>query len=154
MYVAQLSVPSMASNSSKTGKNSSEYKVVKNQFGSIVKQSQHVLPMLASELFSNELIGELQHGKAMNNTQPEYNRASELIISILTKIERDSSCYSKFLSALKESDLGGVADDLDSALRTEKSHCSPAIPCAKPGEWVLSSSIYFESVCGKWENIS
>ena len=50
---------------------------------------------------------------------------------------------------LKESDLGGAADDLEAALREEQSRCSPAIPCAKPGECVLSSSSYSKSAYGK-----
>ena len=97
----------MASN---YGKDSSEYKVVRNQLVSIVKRSQHVLSILAGELFNIDLISDFELGKAMTNNHPAYNRASKLIESILTKIEKDSTCYSTFVEALRESDLRDVAD--------------------------------------------
>ena len=43
-----------------------------------------------------DLIGELELGKATNNNQPEYNRASEVIRSILTEIDSDNSYYASF----------------------------------------------------------
>ena len=124
----------MASN---YGKNSSEYKIVRILFGLIVKRSQYVLSVLANELFSKDLISVYEHGKATNNNQPAFDRASVLISSILTKIENDSSYYSTFVEALRESDLRVVADDLESALSEEKSSYSPSFPLGKPGEYFL-----------------
>ena len=123
----------MASNSRKNSKDSPEYKAVKIQFGSIVKRSQFVLSVLANELFSKDLISDFEHGKAMNNNQPAFDRASELIKSILTKIENDSSYYGTFVEALRESDLRDAADDLEST----KSSCSPSLPLGKHGEYFL-----------------
>ena len=123
----------MASNSRKNGKDSSEYKVVKDQLRSIVNRSQYVLSVLAIELFSKDLISDFEHGKAINNNQPAFDRASELIKSILIKIENDSSCYSTFVKALRVSDLQDVAYDLE----FPKSSCSPSFPIGKPGEYFL-----------------
>ena len=123
----------MASNSRKYGKDSSEYRVVKNRFSSIVSRSQYVLSVLANELFSKDLISDFEHGKAMSNNQPAFDRASEVIKSILTRIENDISCYSTFVKALRQSDLRDVADDLESA----KSSCSLSLPLGKPGECYL-----------------
>ena len=93
--------------------------------------------MLAIELFSKNLISDFEHGKATNNNQPAFDRASELIKSILTKIENDSSCYSTFVKALRESDLKDVANNLESVLSEEKSSYSPYFPLGKPGEYFL-----------------
>ena len=123
----------MASNSEK-GKNSEEYKVFKKLFKSIISRIQHDLPMLANELFSRELISEFEYSNAMNNNQPAYYRASVMIKSILTKIENDISFYSNFVLALRESDLGGVAADLESSLSNENFRCS-TFPHA--GEYIL-----------------
>ena len=125
----------MASNSLK-GKNSGEYKVVKKLFSSIISPIQHVLPMLANKLFSRDLISEFEHGNAMNSNQSAYCRASVMIMSILTKIENDISLYSNFVSALRDSDLGGVAADLESALSNENFCCS-IFPHA--GEYMLTN---------------
>ena len=109
----------MASNS-----NSEEYEVVKKRFGSIVSRTQPVLPVLANELFSRDLVSNIEHSNAMNSNQPVYLRASVMIMSILTKIKNDISWYSKFVSALMDSDLGSVATDLESSLNSEKSRSS------------------------------
>ena len=122
----------MASNSEK-GKNSEEYKVFKKLFKSIISRIEHVLPMLANELFSRDFISEFEYSNAMNNNQSAYYRASVVIKSILTKIENDISFYSKFVSALKDSDLRGVAADLESSLSNENFHCS-TVPHAIAGE--------------------
>ena len=125
----------MASNSQK-GKNSEEYKVVKKHFRSIISLIQHVLPMLANELFSRDFISEIEHGNAMNNNQSAYCRASAMIMSILTKIENDISFYSKFVSALKDCDLGDVAAVLEPSLSNENFHCS-TVPHAIAGKYML-----------------
>ena len=104
--------------------NSEEYEVVKKHIGSIVSRIQPNLPVLANELFSKDLVSKIEHSNAMNSNQPVYDRASAMIMSILTKIENDISCYSKFVSALMESDLGNVATTLESSLNSEKSRSS------------------------------
>ena len=125
----------MASNFEK-GKSSEEYKVFKKLFRSITSLIQHDLPVLADELFSRDFISEFEHGNAINNNQPVYTRASVLIMSILTKIENDISFYSKFVSALKDCDLGDVAAVLESSLSNENFHCS-TVPHAIAGKYML-----------------
>ena len=90
--------------------------------------------MLANELFSRDFISEFEHSNAMNNNQSAYCRASVMIKSILTKIENDISFYSNFVLALRGSDLGGVAADLESSLSNENFRCS-TFPHA--GEYIL-----------------
>ena len=124
----------MASNSEK-GKNSVEYKVFKKLFRSITRLIQHDLPVLADELFSRDFISEFERGNAINN-QPVYTRASDMIMSILTKIENDISFYSKFVSALKDCDLGDVAAVLESSLSNENLHCS-TVPHTIAGKYML-----------------
>ena len=85
-------------------------------------------------MFSRDLISEFEHDNAMNNNQSAYCRASAMIKSILTKIENDISLYSNFVSALRDSDLGRVAADLESALSNENFRCS-TFPHA--GEYIL-----------------
>ena len=125
----------MASNSEK-GKNSEEYKVFKKLFRRITSLILHNLPVLADELFSRDFISEFEHGNAINNNQSANYRASVMIKSILTKIENDISFYSKFVSALKDSDLGDVAAVLESSLSDENFHCS-TVPHAIAGEYML-----------------
>ena len=97
------------------GKSSEEYKLVKKHLRSIVSLIQHVLPELAIELFSQDLVSDTEHGNAMNSNQSGYNRASAVMMSILSKIENDSSYYSKFVSVLKDCDLGAVVAVLESS---------------------------------------
>ena len=127
----------MACNSQK-GNNSEEYKVVKKLFSSIISRIEHDLPRLANELFSRDLISKFEHGNAMNKNQNKnqnaYCRASDMIMSILTKIENDISFYSNFVSALRDSNLGGIAADLESSLSNENFRCS-TFPHA--GEYIL-----------------
>ena len=104
--------------------NSEEYEVVKKHIGSIVSRIQPNLPVLANELFSKDLVSKMEHSNAINSNQPVYDRASAMIMSILTKIENDISCYSKFVSALMDSDLGNVATTLESSLNSKKSRSS------------------------------
>ena len=124
----------MASDVCIQSKNSEEYKVVKKHFGPIVRSIQHVLPVLANELFSSDLISDVEHGDAMNSNQSKYSRASVVMKSILSKIEIDISCYSKFVSALKDSDLEDFATTvLESSLKSEKA-CSSTLPYIVTGE--------------------
>ena len=123
----------MASDSEE-GNNSEEYKVFKRLFKSIICRIEHDLPMLANELFSRDFISEFEHSNAMNNNLCAYYRASVMIKSILTKIKNDISFYSNFVLALRASDLGGVAADLESSLSNENFHCS-TFPHA--GEYIL-----------------
>ena len=123
----------MACNSQKRN-SSEEYKVVKKLFSSIISRIEHDLPRLANELFSRDLISKFEHGNAMNNNQNAYCRASDMIMSILTKIENDISFYSNFVSALRDSNLGGIAADLESSLSNENFRCS-TFPHA--GEYIL-----------------
>ena len=56
-------------------KTAQEYEVVKDQLRSIVNRSRYVLSVLALELFCKDLISDFEHGKAMSNNQPAFDRA-------------------------------------------------------------------------------
>ncbi len=102
------------------GENSSEYKIVRDHFGPLVKQCQHVLASFANELFSRELITKKEGHNAIDNSQPIYNRVVLMLHSVLTKIENNSSCFHLLVTCLKMAELHSIADDLETALREIK----------------------------------
>ncbi len=102
------------------GENTSEYKIVRDHFGPLVKQCQHVLASFANELFSRELITEMECHNAIDNSQPIYNRVVLMLHSVLTKIENNSSCFHLLVTCLKIAELHSIADDLETALREKK----------------------------------
>ena len=108
------------------GKSSEEYKLVKKHLRSIVSLIQHALPVLAIELFSQDFVSDIELGNAMNSNQP-YNRALAVMMSILSKIENDSSYYSKFVSVLKDCDLGAVVAILESSSNDKPNSSTHAI---------------------------
>ena len=68
-FLLPLGVLQMSSDFCIQTKNSEEYKVVKKHFGPIVNRIQHVLPVLANELFSRDLISDVEHGDAICHEQ-------------------------------------------------------------------------------------
>ena len=133
-FLLPLGVLQMASDFCIQSKNSEEYKVVQKHFEPIVSRIQHVLPVLANVLFSRDLISDVEHDDAMNSNQSKYTRASVVMKSILSKIENDISSYSRFVSALKDSDLEDFATTvLESSLKSEKA-CSSTLPHIVTGE--------------------
>ena len=117
------------------GKRSEAYKLVKKHLTSIVGLVQHDLSRLAIELFSKGLVSDIELGNAMNGNQSRYDRASYVMISILSKIENDSSYYSKFVSVLKDCDLGAVVAVLESSSNDKPN--SSTFPHAIAGECML-----------------
>ena len=109
------------------GKSSEEYKLVQKHLWSIVGLIQHVLPELAIKLFSQGLVSDIELGNAMNSNQPGCNRATAVMMSILSKIENDSSYYSKFVSVLKDCDLGAVVAVLESSSNDKPNSSTHAI---------------------------
>ena len=105
------------------GNDTVEYRVVRSHLGPLVKHSQHVMSVAANELYSSELISKYEHTEAINSSQPAYDRATRVMDSVLTKIERDSSFFCKFVESLRASELNDIATDLETALSQEKSHC-------------------------------
>ena len=98
------------------GKASLEYKVVKSRLVPLVKQTQHELDELANGLFSKGLISQLEHSDAMNANQPAHHRATNMMSSVLTKIEKISLCYHTFIEALREAEFADIANELESSL--------------------------------------
>ena len=169
----------------RTGKNTVEYRVVKENYSDLVRYIQYNLLEAAAEFFSCSLIPSGAVQNANNHSVELYSRATSLIMVVLSCIEHDAKKFVTLTSILQKLGLSEIASRLtsecytptgelteipsylrdsqdcrqanggvlESVRREEKSHCSPAIPCGKPGEWVLSSAIYSESVwqVGKYQ---
>ncbi len=136
------------------GENTSEYKIVRDHFGPLVKQCQHVLASFANELFNRELITKVEWQDAIDNLQPIYNRIVIMLHSVLTKIENNSSCFHLLVTCLKIAELHSIADDLETALRVEKNF-GVAIRNPKFASWDLAADL--KTTRGKlaaWEKLA
>ncbi len=98
------------------GRDTPEYKAVKQKFNQIAKLSQHSLIGLAAELFANDLLTDIEYGAARNKNHLAFDRALEVITIIMNLIESDTSYFSKFIAALKESDLTQAVSELEGSL--------------------------------------
>lgn len=107
---------------SSEGENCEEYKVIKENLESVAHLVQVALPVLSNKLFSKNLISEFEHSNAVDKYQNAYNRATNVTMSVLSQIKTNRSCYRTFVTALKESDLGHVAEMLESSLMKKVSH--------------------------------
>ena len=119
-----LTMASGLGRSKHEGKASLEYKVVKSRLTRLVKQTLHSLDELTNGLFSKGLISKLEHSDAMNANQPTYHRATNMMSSVLTKIEKSSLCYHTFIEALREAEFADIAKELESSLDEMKVQCS------------------------------
>jgi len=107
------------------GTASCEYQAVKRHYSSLVKQLQHVLPEVLVEFFSHNLISSQDLGEAMSSKQPSFNRASEILRVILTKIEINTKWYHILVDVLKESsNLREIGEDIEK--------CRALGACSKP----------------------
>ena len=96
------------------GTATSEYQAVKRHYSSLVKQLQHVLPEVLVEFFSHNLISSQELGEAMSSKQPSFNRASDVLRVILTKIEINTKWYHILMDVLKDSsNLREIGEEIE-----------------------------------------
>lgn len=133
------------------GKSTAEYEVVHDHFDPFVKKLQYVLPPLASKFFSKRLISDFELSDANNNALPAYQRATHIVLSILSKIENDSNYYYELIDVLDGSGMKNIADDLASALddkfkklvATAQPLKKPSIPNIKTAGAIVSIPVFF-----------
>ena len=121
----------------KQGKDSPEYKAVKQKVNQIAKLCQYSLPVLATELFANGLLTDIEHSAAGNANHSAFERTVQVITIVRNLIERNTSYFHQFIDALKESDLTQAASDLEGSLAAASSaQVSPHSAAAvQSGKW-------------------
>ena len=129
------------------GRDSCEYKIVRENFTKIVEVASTNLPVLAAELFSKYLLNSYQYQRILDGVSPSYSRASEAIMITLELIEADSSKYYQFLDVLRNI---GAFQDLTEHLRRALSTGSFSIQQHDiPGKSVFAL-LYNLVYCGSW----
>ena len=115
------------------GKDSPEYKAVKQKVNQIAKLCQYSLPVLATELFANGLLTDIEHSAAGNANHSAFERTVQVITIVRNLIERNTSYFHQFIDALKESDLTQAASELAAACSAQVSPHSAA--AVQSGKW-------------------
>ena len=111
-----------------SGKDTAEYKVIQKLFDQLVEHSKTSLSILFNKLFSSELLTHHEHGNLLESHKQPYDNATDLIRIILTRVEKDSSNFTIFVSSMRHCELDQVADDLETSFGRESLTLPPASP--------------------------
>ena len=111
-----------------SSKDTAEYKVIQKLFDQLVEHSKTSLSILFNKLFSSELLTHHEHGNLLESHKQPYDNATDLIRIILTRVEKDSSNFTIFVSSLRHCELDQVADDLETSFGRESLTLPPASP--------------------------
>ncbi len=93
------------------------YNVVRKYFNILVMIIENHLQKFATKLFSNGLIEDTDLENSKISSVLEYDKASDLLLKVLRKIESKQGSYEIFVSVLRE--FSDKADELDAALKKE-----------------------------------
>ena len=124
--ILAMIMTSRSANSRSSGVDSKEYKELKKKLSQLAQVTQCSLTLLVNELLSKNLLSETEHSDALNTNQPALDRATAVIKSVLTKVWYDSSCYTHFVLALRDSGFGKLADDLELVIGQENFTSQPS----------------------------
>ena len=97
------------------GKASAHYLAVKEHKARLVKLMQHCLVAIANEFHSNDLIGDYELGKVTSTStgKDNYEKAVDVMRSVLDKIQYNFRLYTVLLDILKGSELKDVGTDIE-----------------------------------------
>ena len=117
------------------GVGTSQYKAVQHYHGNLLDKLQHVLPEVTDEFFTNGLISSHELGAATTGSRlAHYNTASEIMRSIMTKIESNIKWYHVLIQVLKSSSLSDIGEEIERrAWDEDYQHYSPSSPMISTG---------------------